>query len=140
LRNTSAAASFSTLALFSPDTRLILTGGAAEGALQLWRTPTDTTRACELRLLVSADRSAVTCASFAPDGSFLVTGTRDRQVMVWALPGAAEIDRQFPAQLTLVEQAVESNARQVRICAELPNPENRLVPGTSATMIINPEE
>jgi hypothetical protein len=35
---------------------------------------------------------------------------------------------------------VESNARQVRICAELPNPDGRLVPGTSVSMIVYPKE
>jgi WD40 repeat protein len=139
LHTPSGAASFSTFALFSPDAGMILTAGGSEGNLQLWRTPSDTSRGYELRQLIAPDHASATCAAFAPDGSFLVTGTRDRQVMLWLLPTRAEIERQFIAELTLVEQAVESNARQVRICAELANPDGRLIPGTSATMIVYPD-
>jgi WD40 repeat protein len=140
LQTPSAAANFATLALFSPDAKLILTAGASEGALQLWRTPTDAYPGHPLRQLISSERSSVTCAAYAPDGTYLVTGTRDRQVTVWPFPTADEIGRRFPAELTLIEQSVESNARQIRICAELLNPDGHLVPGTSVTMIAYPKE
>jgi multidrug efflux pump subunit AcrA (membrane-fusion protein) len=39
-------------------------------------------------------------------------------------------------EVTLIEQAVETTTRQVRIWAELPNPEGRLLPGTTVTMVI----
>jgi WD40 repeat protein len=140
LQTPSVATNFTTLALFSPDTRLILTAGASEGGLQLWRTPTDAYPGHPLRQLISSERSSVTCAAYAPDGTYLVTGSRDRQVMIWPLPKPEEIERRFPAELTLIEQSVESNARQVRICAEMPNADGRLVPGTSVTMIVYPKE
>jgi WD40 repeat protein len=148
LQTPSAATNFTTLALFCPDSRLILTAGASEGGLQLWRTPEGPgtyaprlpSPGHPLRQLICSERSSITCAAYAPDGTYLVTGSRDRQVMVWPLPTPEEIERRFSAELTLIEQSVESNARQVRICAELPNPDGRLVPGTSVTLIVSPKE
>jgi len=134
LNNPSGARNFTTFALFSPDARLILTAGGSEA--QLWRAPTTAARARELRQLVAPDRSSVTCAAFAPDGSFLAAGTRDRHVFVWPVPSDREINRRLTAKLTLVEGSVESSARQVRVWAELDNPDGRLVPGTTATMVI----
>ena len=40
LKNPINAPAFESLALFSPDASLMLTAGATEGRLQLWRTPT----------------------------------------------------------------------------------------------------
>jgi WD40 repeat protein len=61
---------FETLALFSPDARpeesLLLTAGAPEGRLQLWRTPGPHGRAFEVRQFTPRERSPVTCAAFAP--------------------------------------------------------------------------
>ena len=140
LENSAEATQFSTFALFSPpDGRLILTAGAAEGQVQLWRAPTATTRPYELRQFVNRERSPATCAAFAPDGSFVVTGTKDRKVLIWPLPTAKEIEEQLPAELTLVERAVESSSRQVRIWAEVANPDGRLLPGTTVTLAIYPK-
>jgi WD40 repeat protein len=136
----SAAVNFANLALFSPDGRLVLTAASADGGLRLWRTPEDCARGREVGQLVSPDRSAITSAAFAPDGSFVVAATRSRQVLVWSLPPLEEVERQFPAKLTLVEQAVETSARQVRVWAELPNPDGRLIPGTTVTLVIGPGE
>jgi WD40 repeat protein len=140
LRRASGGNHFSTLALFSPDAGLVLTGGAFEGRLQLWRTPIGASPSCEVRQLISPDRSPTTCAAFAPNGSFLVAATRSRQVLVWPLPSTEEMQRACPVTISLVEQAVESSARQVRVWAELPNPDGRLVPGTTVTMTIYPGE
>jgi WD40 repeat protein len=114
------ATSFSTMALFSPDGKLILTAGGSDGRLQLWRGPTPKKRGFELRHLVCPG-DAVTCGAFAPDGSFLVTGTRDQAVLVWPVPSKQEIDTQFTAELVLVENDLGLGSRQVRIHAELDN-------------------
>jgi WD40 repeat protein len=143
LQNPSGGANFTTFALFSPDGRLILTAGGSGGRLQLWRAPDLQTRAFEIRQLVSIEKS--TCAAFAPDGSFLVTGTRDRGVLIWPVPTAKEdLDRLLPAEVTLVEPDVQSTGRQVRIWAEVDNPKldgtfRLLQPGTTATMVIYDE-
>ena len=136
LQNLASATNFSTFALFSPDARLILTAGASEGRLQLWHTPTDTTRGSELSQLVPIEPSPATCAAFAPDGSFLVSGTRERQVLVWQVPSEQPAEQQLHATVTLVEHVVDSSAGQVRLWAELPNPDGRLIPGTTVTVII----
>lgn len=140
LRSSSSAANFTTFALFSPDARLILTAGASEGRLQLWQAPSETARGSELRQLVAADRSPATCAAFAPDGSFIVTGTRDRQVLVWGVPSRQELDRQMTAKLTLVEPSVEAEGRKVRVWAEVDNSDGRLMAGDTATLVIYPQE
>lgn len=139
LQDASEATNFTTVALFSPDARLILTGNASEGRLQLWRTPNETSRGYELRRLAFADHSPATCAAFSPDGSFVVSGTRDRQVLVWPVPSPAEIERQLLAIVTRIDPSVESSAGQVRIWAELANPDGRLLPGTTVTMAVYPQ-
>jgi WD40 repeat protein len=138
LQNPSGATNFTTFAQFSPDGRLIMTAGASDGGLQLWRAPTGSARGSELRQLIAAERSPATCAAFAPDGSFAVTGTRNHQVLVWPLPPGADIDGRLTAKLTFLDGSVESSARQVRIWAELENPDGRLLPGTMVTMVIEP--
>jgi hypothetical protein len=95
----------------------------------------------EVRQWVS-NGSTFTCAAFAPDGSFAVTGTEDRQVLVWSVPPPEELDRQIPAELPLVERAVESGGNPVRLWAEFDNPRGptRLLPGTPVTLVIPPTE
>jgi WD40 repeat protein len=75
LRNPSGAANFTTFAQFSPDGRLILTSGGAEGRLQLWQAPLNGDRPREVLQLVPRSTEPATCCAFAPDGSFVVTGS-----------------------------------------------------------------
>jgi WD40 repeat protein len=140
LQNPSAAANFNTFAQFSPDGRLIITTGGTPGAVQLWRTPSDTNRGREVRQLVSNDHSPVTCAAFSPDGSFIVTGTQNRHVMIWHTPTKAETDKRYEAEITLVDPTVEANAHQVRIWADMANPNLQLRPGTTVTLVIDPDQ
>jgi WD40 repeat protein len=133
-------ASFSTCALFSPDGRFILTAGASEGRLQLWRLPTDAGPCLEWCQLAPPGRQPATCAAIARDGSFVVTATRDRELHVWALPSGDQLNRQSRAEITLIERALEPGTRQIRIAAELSNPDGLLIPGTGATMIISSPE
>jgi WD40 repeat protein len=145
-RNASGAANFSTMALFDPDGLTVLTNGAADGRLQLWRSPTrDSSRASELRQLIWT-RGAATSAAFSPDASFCVTGMQDRHVLVWPMPerkraesGAVElVDAPIKSRIH-VEEFIDSSNRQVRVWAELENKDNRLVPGGTATMVVLPE-
>lgn len=138
LQNVSGATNFTTFALYSPDGRLIVTAGGAEGRTQLWRAADRNNRGYEMRQFLSGDRSDPTCASFSPDGSFLVTGTKDRQVHVWSLDRARkEIDQRLTAKVVFVDWNVQSSARQARVWAELVNPADRpLSPGTTAIMVI----
>jgi WD40 repeat protein len=137
LRNTTKDLNFATLALFSPtDGKVLLTGGAPEGGLQLWRAPTASRPAAELRRLTWPD-SPSTCAAFAPDGSFVVSGTKDRNVMVWAMPSRDELERRLTGRLTLVEPFVSGSGGQARVWAELKNP-GAMVIGGPATLVITP--
>jgi WD40 repeat protein len=135
IRNSARAQSFKGFALFSPDGRLVVTAGAPEGRLQLWRTPLRRTRASEVEELVPDDPSDATGAAFAPDGSFLVTGARDRQVLVWQVPQGARA-KPLTAEVTYVEAAVDPTARRVKVLAEIDNPDGRLTPGTTVTLVI----
>jgi WD40 repeat protein len=139
LQNTTSAMNFNTFALFSPDSRLILTAGLPEGRLQLWEGPSESNRGCEIRQLVPGDSSPATCAAFSPGGSFIVSGN-DRQVMVWPVPSKAEVDRQLTAQIMNIERSVEGEGRKVRITAEMENPENRLLKGDNVNLVIYPKE
>jgi WD40 repeat protein len=135
LQTASGAMNFSTLAQFSPDGNLILTAGGTEGRLQLWRAPTEQRRAHELFQMISPTGPA-TCGAFAPDGSFLVTGTRDRQLLVWKAPTKDEM-AEMKATVKLIEKALDSNSGQVRLWADLKEPQG-LVPGATANLVVYP--
>jgi hypothetical protein len=136
----SAAASFTSFALFSPNAQLILTAAAPEGRAQLWCVPTETTRGSPVCQLVSEERTPVTCAAFAPHGLFVVTGTKDQKVLLWKVPTEREMEERIIAELTHVEPAIDGGAGQVRLWAEMPNPGCRLLPGASVTLVIASEE
>ncbi|HXG10036.1 MAG TPA: HlyD family efflux transporter periplasmic adaptor subunit [Gemmataceae bacterium] len=139
LQNASPAMHFSTMALFAPkDGKVILTASAAENRLQLYRAPTATLRAAEIRQLVWPAAPA-TCGAFAPNGQFLVTGMRDLTVLVWQMPDPKEVDQELKARITLVDRSLDSSTRQVRIAAELTNP-GYLLPGDTATLVIEPKK
>jgi WD40 repeat protein len=151
LQNHSATASFATFALFAPDGKTILTASACNdgpsasknaspsGRLQLWSAPGPDARPHEVRELAGMG-SAATCAAFAPDGSFVVAGMKDRQVLVWRMPTAEEIAERLQAEITLVEPCQAPQSRQVRIWAELENPAGRLIPGAAATLAAYPSD
>jgi WD40 repeat protein/biotin carboxyl carrier protein len=134
LHNPSGTSHFTTLALFAPDGKTILTNGSGAGRLQLWRAPTAKTRASELRQFVWP-AAPVTCGAFDPDGQFAVTGTQDNKVLVWTMPTKDEVENVLMAKLTLVDKLLETRSRQVRVWAELDNP-GWLVLGGSATLVV----
>jgi WD40 repeat protein len=148
LDNMSGATPFDTLALFSPDGKLMLTGGAGEGRLQLWKTPTPEDRAFQVRELVTKDRSAITTSAFGPGASgFAVTGSKDGYVHLWALPSKEAVDnhRIFkdannqPLRLDLVDQALDGNKSRVAVNVENPQDQQRherLLPGQRVTLVV----
>jgi WD40 repeat protein len=139
LHNPSAAGGFATMALFSPDGQTILTNSPADNKLQLWRAPLGGKRPYEQRLLSG---TTPTCGAFGQKASdnFAVTGSRDGRVLIWDLPSAEE--EPLEAALTYVEISADNTQHQVHIRAEpLRNPApSWVVPGSTATMIIHPDE
>jgi WD40 repeat protein len=137
LHNTSPTSMFRTLALFSPDSRFVLTT-SADGVLQLWRL--SDARNYEFRQLVAGDRSAVGCAAFAPNGSFVASGIRGK-VYVWRLPPKGEADMPLMARIQTVERSLESVEGKVRIIADFKNPPDRpLMPGDVVTVVAYPQK
>ena len=148
VNSSSSAAQFETFALFSPDGSLMLTAGGPEGRMQLWRTPTGGARAYEVRQLVPQDRAAATCAAFAPNGLFAVSGSKDGHVYVWNLPTRKQVEEHRirtdkngePLTLTYVDRALD--ASKIRIGVEVQNPETaehphgRLIPGRRVTVVV----
>jgi WD40 repeat protein len=129
---------FSTLALLSPNGHLVLTVAGGEDGLQLWRAPGPGNRARKLRSLTCPDASAVTSACFAPDGSFVVAGTRDGRVLVWSVPVGMELAQPQTGEITLIERTLEASTRQVRIWAEFDNADGALLAGSTVTLIVDP--
>jgi WD40 repeat protein len=135
LQNASGAMTFSTMALFSPDGKLILTNGATDGRLQLWRTPTATSRGYEVSQLVW--NSPATCGAFAPDGSFVVTGGKDSYLLVWPMPEKEMIEKQLKARIISVDASLEDSSG-VLVHAEMANPNKLLYAGDKATLVLYP--
>ena len=151
IQSSSAATNFTTMALFAPDGNTVLTNSASDGRLQLWRTPGRQAadghdRAAELRQYVR-DGGTATCAAFDPNQkqpAFVVTGSRDTSVIVWPMPKTTEIlAKPRETTLTLVERSLDNGSRQVRVWAEVANPDwmkpTGLTPGGTATMVIPPQ-
>ena len=50
-----------------------------------------------------------------------------------------EVESSLEGRLTLVEKALDTQSRQVRVWAELSNP-GWLIPGSRATMVVPPQK
>ncbi len=136
LHRPSKAASFTNFALFSPNGDCILTSDGSEGQVQLWRAPTtNDRRGYEVRKLISDPASAATCAAFSPDGAFIVTGHKNKDLCIWKTPTAAEIDEEIVASLDMTDPTAESSTGQVRIRARVLKP--GLVHNTQGQMVIH---
>ncbi len=141
LKNTSGAVNFTTMALFSPGAgNMILTAGAADNRLQLWRSPLASKygRAAEVRQFVWS--STTTSAAFAPEAPFVVTGTADKQVLLWSLPPTEVLEEATTpnAKISLVDRSLDAGSRQVRVWADLIRPTEGLIPGATATLVAYP--
>jgi WD40 repeat protein len=147
---------FDTLAIFSPDSRtpeeiaagaphtpLILTGGAPEGRLQLWRAPDGETRGFEVRQFATRESMPVSCAAFSPDAgkggvnSFAVSAS-GQKIYVWSIPDKQSISnhRIKGVPITMKTHSLDMNTRQSRVGFEIANPDGRFEAGRSATIVI----
>ena len=106
-----------------------------------WKAPAAGTRAHLIRRLAVGPTSAATCAAFAPDGSFAVTGTQDDKVMIWKLPTEAESKQELTGTLTFTSSAMDAAEKKVRIWADLANTgAEHLLAGETVTLVIPPTE
>jgi WD40 repeat protein len=121
---------FDTLALLSPDGSLMLTAGAPEGRLQLWRTPTAEDRGFEVRTFAPRERDrTVACAAFSPHvasnetAPFAVSGS-GQKIFLWSLPTPTEVKdhRIINVPLTIKSQVLDPVSRTARIGFEVANP------------------
>ena len=141
VRNPSASMNFGTFAYFGPDSKTILTAGATDNRLQLWTNPVDSQRrrAVELRQYVWNDGPSL-CAAFDPQGSFAVTGTRDRHVLVWQMPPIEEVrEPDANAVITSIVKVFDNQSRQWRVIADVTRKTDRLVPGDKANLVVYPK-
>jgi hypothetical protein len=113
---------------------------ASDRRVQLWRSPLRG-RPAELRRYAWTG-AASSCAAVAPEAGLAVTGTLDRHVLVWALPSADEVRRadEPNAVVSLIDEALDSGSRQVRIRAAVTRRPEGLIPGGTATMVVMPPQ
>jgi WD40 repeat protein len=138
LQNYSGAMTFTTMAVFSPNGQLIMTYGASENRLQLWRTPNAKSRGYELRQLIWKG-APITCGAFAPDNSFAVTATQDGQIVPWILPSKEDIEQQLTAHIVTAIPTDTGYSRILLLKAEMENP-GYLSPGDKASMVAYPKQ
>jgi WD40 repeat protein len=129
---------FETLSIFSPDGTLILTAGAQEGRMQLWRAPEGDMRSFEVRQYATKEGQPVTCAAFAPDGSFAVSAS-GQKIYLWNIPTAKEVSdhRMEGVRMTLKTQTLDPSTRQTRVGFEVDNKDGRFEAGRPVTIVID---
>jgi WD40 repeat protein len=131
-------AGFNRLALFSPDSRFVLTATGQQGLLQLWSM--NKVRSHQVRQFIAGSPSATTAAAFAPSGAFVVAGNQDGKINIWAVPHADEI-RKIVGKVSEVEQTVEGTENRVRVVAEFDNTAKRpLRVGELVNMVVYPSK
>jgi WD40 repeat protein len=140
---------FETFAIFSPDDSLILTAGAPENRMQLWRVPEGSQRSFEVRQFATRERKAVSCAAFSPeagkggDHSFAVSGS-GHKLYVWTIPTEAAVKshRITNVPLTFKTLVLDPTTKQARIAFEIANsptpehPNGRFEAGRPAVIVI----
>jgi WD40 repeat protein len=138
--NPGSTASFSTLALFSPDDSFLVTGGGEgelKGGLQVWTTPAAGGRGSEVARLITPGRVAITCGAFSPSKElpFVVVGTQAGTVHLWR-PPADRARMKYEGQLANIDS---TDPRYVTVRVELENtdPTRKLLDRSAATIIIN---
>lgn len=132
-------AKFADVAMFCPaEPRLVL--GATEGRqLQLWQFRTE-------RLIPRLVRSytgnvdEVNSVDFTADGTYVISGGKDRSVRVFEVPTVAEIEKERKmGRIEYINDHVEGGSNTVLVSIEVENADNTLLSGSFATVIIYPE-
>ena len=121
LQNYGSGTRFETLALFSPDDSLVLTG-SEDSMLTVWEVSPEGGRGAERQRMMTPHGSAITCAAFSPDPAnrFIVAGTSTGGVHFWETPKITENNKAMKATVVSV---LPADARSVTVRVELANPE-----------------
>lgn len=135
---------FETLAIFSPNGKLMLTAGTAGGRLQLWRTPDEKTRAFEVRQFATLEGQSVACAAFSPDNNFAVSASGHKLYM-WSIPSEKEVgEHRIPnVRMTLKTPTLDASTKTTRVGFEVINefskeyPNGRFEAGRPVTIVID---
>ena len=141
LQNYDSGTRFETLALFSPDDSLVLTG-SEDSMLTVWEIKPDGGRGAERQRMMTPHGSAITCAAFSPDPNhrFIVAGTATGGVHFWETPKVTDAHKAMQATVVSV---LTADARSVTVRVELANPDegsgNELQDRSLATIIIDPQ-
>jgi WD40 repeat protein len=134
---------FERLALFSPDSTLILTAGGPEGRLQLWRAPDGDTRAFEVRQFATDEHQPVSCAAFSPAAgkggpdSFAVSAS-GKTICKWSIPTEKEVSKHriTNRQMTLRTHSLDPSTKQSRVGFEVDNTDRQFEAGRPVTIVI----
>jgi WD40 repeat protein len=134
---------FLKLALFSPDSTLILTAGGPDRRLQLWRAPEGDTRGFEVRQFATNEHEPVACAAFSPaagrggPNSFAVSAS-GQKIHVWSIPTEKVVSehRITNRQMTLKTHTLDPSTKQSRVGFEVANPGGRFEAGRPVTIVI----
>jgi len=126
---------FTGFAVFSHDGKLAITAGTADNPLGVWKLPDTGNRAYQ-RVRLAAGGSIPTCAAVAPEGGFVVIGTQDHRVLLYAKPEKTDLEKQYRAFITNLELSLDSTEKKLRLWAELDNPGMPLIPGDTIQIVV----
>jgi len=132
----SESSQFTGFAIFSPDSSLVAAAGTGDIPLGIWKLPAPGSTRAFQRVRLAVGGSVPSCAAFDPNGGFLVVGTQDHRVLVFARPEKTDLDKVYSATIRFVGRSMESTEKKVPLWAELPNPGMPLLPGDTVTMVI----
>jgi WD40 repeat protein len=145
------ASPFESFAEFSPDASLVLTTTASDGKLQLWKAPTDGSRCFEVRRFKAKESGSPSCAAFGIDSTlpetraedadrvFVVTGTMDGLLHLWAVPGEEQVNKKLTGEISLRDASVDPSTGQGRVWVDVDNQNMLLKPGDSVTIVVDPQ-
>ncbi|MFL5342175.1 MAG: hypothetical protein ACJ8F7_18670 [Gemmataceae bacterium] len=127
-------------AQFTPDNQFIVTGTNVQSRLSVWRAPSATHSAAEIRQLVPrSGQEAFTCAAVSPNPlhAYAAAGTKDGKLYVWPLPTAEEMKEPLVGYVYFIDNMTESSSRQVRVWVQFDNGKAQLLPGGSVTVVVD---